>query len=235
MKAVLMAAGLGTRLRPVTNRIPKCMVPIKGIPLLNWWLNHLENHGVTDALINLHYLPEVVISFVREYKGNIKISLVHEPKLLGSQGTLYANREFLKGSDHFLVIYADNLTDLNLTAFMKDHFQHPEIVGSMALFHASDPSRCGIVKLDDRQIVSQFEEKPAFPKSDLANAGVYIFNHRVWEWVQSEVPSDIGFHLMPKLIGKIFGYIHTGFFMDIGTTQSYQEAIEKWPYEGGKI
>ena len=105
MKAFLMAAGLGTRLRPITNTIPKCMVPIQGKPLLAWWMDLFEKHGVSDVLINTHYLPESVRKFIDFYNKNpehhTKMIESYEPILLGSAGTLRKNRDFVAGENSF--------------------------------------------------------------------------------------------------------------------------------------
>ena len=125
MKAFLMAAGLGTRLRPITNTIPKCMVPIQGKPLLAWWMDLFEKHGVSDVLINTHYLPESVRKFIDLYNKNpehhTKMIESYEPILLGSAGTLRKNRDFVVGENSFLICYADNLTNADLTALAAFH------------------------------------------------------------------------------------------------------------------
>src|SRR5690349_17666261 len=107
MKAFLLAAGLGTRLRPITDTLPKCLVPVNGRPLLSYWMDLLEEYGVTDVLINLHYLPDPVRRFADEYTGGVKIHLMMEEELLGSAGTLHANRDFVEGEEQFFILYAD--------------------------------------------------------------------------------------------------------------------------------
>src|SRR5689334_17748935 len=109
MKAIILAAGLGTRLRPITATTPKCLAPINGVPLLELWLRECERAGVEAVLVNTHHLAERVQDFVAARRG-IPITLAHEPTLLGSAGTLAANWDFVDGGESFLVVYADNLT-----------------------------------------------------------------------------------------------------------------------------
>src|SRR5258708_3459839 len=113
MKALLLAAGLGTRLRPITNHIPKCLVPIKQKPLLAYWLDLLLPNGIDELLINTHYLPEAVEDFVNQSPWRDRITLVHEDELLGTGGTLLKNRNFFK-NESFFIGHADNLTRFDL-------------------------------------------------------------------------------------------------------------------------
>ena len=173
MKAYLLAAGYGTRLKPLTDTTPKCMVPIHGQPLLGWWLTLLQRHGVTDVLVNTHYLPEPVRAFIEDYNRQntgLTVYEAYEPELLGSGGTVRENRAFVRGEEDFLICYADNLTNANLTAFQDFHRKHNGIL-SMALFHTNVPKQCGIAELDANERISAFEEKPEQPKSNLANTG----------------------------------------------------------------
>jgi mannose-1-phosphate guanylyltransferase len=231
LKAFLMAAGLGTRLKPITDTTPKCLVPIKGKPILGWWLERLEQAGVTDVLINTHYLSTQVKRFTEEYAGRMHLHLSYEPVLLGSLGTLASNRSFVDGEEDFLVLYADNLTDINLNDFIDDHCTHSDRLATMALFRSPNPSSCGIVTLDSHGIVTKFEEKPAIPDGDLANAGMYIFKSKVWDDIGDRTPADIGYNLLPQLVGRMAGYVVDGYFMDIGTIQAYEHANATWPYE----
>lgn len=228
MKAFLLAAGLGTRLRPLTNTIPKCLVPIAGKPLLQWWFELLEFHNVDEVLINLHYFSDKVKDFAESYKGKLKIHLFFEETLLGSAGTLAANKEFVKDEKAFYVLYADNLTNFNLSEFAKFH-ESKSVPFSMALFRASNPSACGIASLNDDGIIVEFIEKPKAPKSDLANAGIYIATPEVLELIPQSDLVDIGFHLLPQLQGKMAGLEIKDYLIDIGTLESLARAEKDWP------
>lgn len=234
MKAFLLAAGYGTRLRPLTNTIPKCLVTIHGQPLLGWWLALLRQHGVTDVLINTHYLPKPVRTFMQDYNRRhtgLTVYEAYEPELLGSGGTIRANRDFVQGEESFLICYADNLTNANLTAFQDFHRKHGDVL-SMALFHTNMPEQCGIATLDERDCVVSFVEKPEHPQSDLANAGMYIADQRLFDYIDSDKsPLDFGKDVLPRLVGKMYGWPTEGYLIDIGTMENYQRAKREWTYD----
>jgi len=226
-KAFLLAAGLGTRLKPITDKIPKCLVPICGKPLLGWWIDLMERHGIKEVLINLHYLSNQVEEFLNSYSTQIKFHLFYEEKLLGSGGTLRENKNFVKDEKAFFILYADNLTNYNLTLFSDFHEKNKQLL-SMALFEARDPKMCGISELDDNNIIINFEEKPKYPKSKLANAGLYIAKPAIIDLIPNMEVTDIGFHLLPKLIGSMAGWKSKNFLMDIGTLENLNKANKDW-------
>lgn len=231
MKTFLLAAGLGTRLRPITDTIPKCLIPIDGTPLLDIWLIRLADVGVTEVLVNLHHLPGMVTEHLARSPHPVTVRTVHEPTLLGSAGTLRENRDFVDGEDLFLAINADNLTDFDLRRLVDAH-RVSDAPATLGLFRAPDPRRCGIVELQDGVVVS-FEEKPEHPRGDLANAGLYAFNPSVIDLVQGSLPRDIGQHLLPELVGRARGLsIGEAYFADIGTPEALAEARREWPQRG---
>jgi mannose-1-phosphate guanylyltransferase len=231
MKAFLLAAGLGTRLRPITDSVPKCLVPIDGTPLLDIWLTRLAEVGVEEVLVNLHHLPQLVTAHLARTSQPVAVRTVHEPTLLGSAGTLMQNRAFVAGDEMFLAINADNLTDFDLRLLVDGH-RASGAPATLALFRAPDPRRCGIVELRDGVVVS-FEEKPEHPRSDLANAGLYAFNPHVIDLVQGPPPQDIGQHLLPQLVGRARGLsIGDAYFADIGTPDALARARHDWPRRG---
>ena len=168
-KAFLLAAGKGTRLKPLTDSTAKCLLPLSGKPLLEYWLRLCERHGMSEVLINLHHHADQVRSFIASREWPLRIHLAFEPSLLGSAGTLNANRDFVADATSFAVFYADNLTNINLTAMREAH-QHTDSLLTMGLFHAANPAACGIVEMDQGGRIVDFVEKPSEPRSDLANA-----------------------------------------------------------------
>lgn len=234
MKAYLLAAGYGTRLRPITDTIPKCMVPVRGQPLLGWWFDLLCRHGVTEVMVNTHYLPEKVREYMEAYnrrRTGLTAYEAYEPVLLGSGGTVWANREFVKGEKDFLICYADNLTDADLTAFRRCHESH-DVLLTMALFRTNVPRQCGIAKLDGEGYIVDFAEKPENPISDLANAGMYVAGSRLFAYMDGDRPLlDFGRDVLPKLVGKMYGWEVEGYQIDIGTPENYKRAISEWKYE----
>src|SRR5947199_1092245 len=121
MKAFLLAAGHGTRLRPHTDNTPKCLLPIKGVPMLEIWLGLCRRYGISDVLVNTHAHASAVKDFVRAWKDGIRVAVVEEPELHGSAGTLLVNRDWVAGEDRFWVFYADVLTNANLGAMLSTH------------------------------------------------------------------------------------------------------------------
>ena len=233
MKAFLLAAGYGTRLRPLTETVPKCLVPVRGRPLLGWWLDLLRRHGVSGVLINTHYLPEQVDAYVDGYcqeYPELAVETVFEPELLGSGGTVSRNRGFVGKDEDFLICYGDVLTDLNLTDMARFHQTHSGVL-TMALYHAPHPSQCGIVQMDAEGRIQTFQEKPDKPASDLANAGVYLARRSLLDRLPDTVPLDFGGDVLPKLTGNIYGYLPDCYLLDIGSMERYQRAQEEWPHD----
>jgi mannose-1-phosphate guanylyltransferase len=227
VKAFLLAAGLGTRLRPLTDHTPKCLIPIGGRPLLDIWLDSLAKIGVTDVLLNVHHLAPVVRAHVLARSGPPDVLMVEEPTLLGSAGTLLANREFVDGEDIFLAVYADNLTDFDL-GVLVDAQRRGAAEATVAVFHAPRPSACGIVEAVDGVMVG-FVEKPAEPRSDLANAGMYAFRPSVLDLLDGEYPLDIGFDLLPRLVNRArVVSIGDSYLIDIGTPAALERARVEW-------
>ncbi len=221
-----MAAGTGTRLRPITDTIPKCLVPIRGVPLLDIWLEALAAAGIEEVLLNLHYLAGKVEDHLTAKPAPVRVVPRFEPELLGSAGTLRANRGWV-GDERFVVCYADNLTDFEVGKLVSFHCERGA-TASLALFRAPDPSACGIVELDGIGRVTGFEEKPQQPVSDLANAGIYVFEPAVLDEISGPAPRDIGFDLLPRLTGRAWGLPIEGYFRDIGTVEAYQRAQLEW-------
>ena len=228
MKAFLLAAGLGTRLRPLTNDLPKCLVPIHGKPLLSYWIELMEKHHITQVLINLHHLPEQVKNFIQNYPSpSITFQLYDEPELLGSGGTLRENKDFVRAEKDFFILYADNLTNINLTDFMAYHQQKKQAF-TMALNRVENPYRCGIAELDEKGMISAFVEKPQNPLSNLANAGVYIAKPEILELIPTTGNADIGYDLLPRLVGKMAGWETKDYLMDVGTIENLNRAGQEW-------
>jgi mannose-1-phosphate guanylyltransferase len=223
VRALLLAAGLGMRLRPVTKYVPKCLVPINAKPLLQYWLENLSNAGIERFLINSSYLNEQVEAYVSASPYKEKIELVYEKKLLNTGGTLLANSSFFKGED-FMLIHADNLSLCDYAAFMETHRNRPQGCEiTMMLFETQTPSNCGIVVLSKDNIVIEFYEKVKSPPSNLANGAVYICTPEVITFMEALEKSEIDFSLdvLPHFMGKIYTYYNKEYHRDIGTIESY--------------
>ncbi len=227
MKAFLLAAGLGTRLRPLTDHTPKCLVPIAGKSLLEWWFILMQRHGIREFLINTHHLPDQVHEFVRANSGRYGLipTITYEPDLIGSAGTLRENFDFVREEANFFVLYADNLTDADLTSLLEFHTSRPAML-TMALYRMDHPETRGIAEIGlDGKIVS-FTEKPKEPKTDLANGGIYVMSSECEPFLDGAF--DIGFDVLPKLHDKMWGLEMHGYLKDIGTPESLAQASADW-------
>ncbi len=226
MNAILLAAGFGTRLKPLTDKIPKCLVSINGKPLLEIWLEKLFSAGVSKVLINTHHLSHIVEDFVSKTKYKDYIKIFHEPVLLGTAGTIFNNIDFIKNESVF-VAHADNLSKFDMVDFMKTHHSRPSYCNmTMMLFETDDPKSCGIVELDEFGVVINFHEKSLSPPSNLANGAIYILEPELIRYYQSinQKPFDISTEIIPGNLGKIFTYLNTQYHRDIGTIESLKKA-----------
>lgn len=233
MKAYLLAAGLGSRLKPITDTIPKCLVPINGHPMLDWWAKLFVESGVTEVLINTHYLADKVHAYIEDYNSKntgLRFIETYEEKLIGSGGTVYSNRDFVKGEEDFLICYADNLTDIHLKELMAYHKEKKAVL-TMALFHTNVPKQCGIAALNNDGLITEFVEKPENPASNLANAGIYVASQDVFKEFPDAEFSDIGKDVLPKLTGRMYGWEIPQYLIDIGTHANYEKAQNDWKYD----
>jgi mannose-1-phosphate guanylyltransferase len=228
VKAFLLAAGVGSRLRPITDTTPKCMLAFDGRPLLDIWLDAFDRAGVEEVLVNLHHLPDAVRRHIAARTAPPAVRAFFEPELLGSAGTLLANRPWVDGEELFLACNADNLTDFDVRSLIDAHREHGAIA-TLTVFHSERPSAGGVVELDSDGRVIGFVEKPTEPVSDLTNAGMYAFHPSVLDEIDGTPPRDIGYDLLPRLVGRARAVLVEGYFRDIGTAGAYQRAREEWP------
>jgi len=217
-KALLLAGGFGTRLRPITNEVPKCLVPINGKPLLDYWFDALEKAGIRDILINTHHLADQVRDHIKQTNKTRSLNVVeaYEPQLLGSAGTVHANKDWASDAQDVLIIYADNLSDADLADLLAFHRGHSDPL-TMMLFHAPNPTQCGIATLDGDDRITHFVEKPETPESDMANAGLYVVDAQTWCDIADMNVFDFGFDVIDRYAGHMRGFIHSGYHRDIGT------------------
>ena len=228
MKAYLLAAGLGTRLRPLTNTVPKCLLPIRGVPLLEIWLKLCAQAQITSVLINVHAHAHAVKAFLAARTLPVEVHIAEEPTLLGSAGTLAANRRWVEGHEHFFVLYGDVLTNANLRAIAERHCRR-NVIATLALNRVADPSRCGVATLRHDGIVTDFHEKPVNPASNMVFSGIMVARSEFLNFLPNDVPADIGYHVLPRIAGKMAGYELTDYLTDIGTMNAYHEVQQSWP------
>jgi mannose-1-phosphate guanylyltransferase len=228
LKAFLLAAGHGTRLRPLTEKIPKCLVPIRGVPMLEIWLEVCRRAGIDEVLINLHAHADVVREALCGKETGVVVHVSEEATLLGSAGTLAANRNWVAGESSFWVLYADVLTAADLGQMVTFH-SGCQSIATIGLYQATDPSRCGVVSFDNNFVVRDFVEKPSNPTSNWAFSGLMIATPEVFDNIPDQVPVDLGFDVLPRLVGRMRAYPITDYLLDIGTMENYQAAQNSWP------
>lgn len=227
IRALLLAAGLGTRLRPITLHTPKCLVSINGEPLLGRWLRQLEKTGCESVLVNTHHLAEQVEAYLQSWQSlTMAVNTVYEPELLGTAGTLLANQQFFAASTG-LLIHADNAMAEDLHPFLLAHHRRqPGCLLTMLTFKTDTPSSCGIVELGDHLIAKGFYEKVKNPPGNIANGALYAFEPPLLDHLNRmpSPPSDFSIEVIPSLLGRIQIWHTSQAFLDIGTPEALATA-----------
>lgn len=225
--ALVLAGGLGTRLRPLTETVPKCLVEVAGVPLLEYWMHALDGAGVGEVVVNTHHLPDAVRAYLQHVPDRyaLRVRESFEPVLLGSAGTVTANRSLADGVDDVLLVYADNLSSVSLPAALAFHRSHGAPF-TMVLFHTDRPHACGIASLDAAGTVTEFVEKPKEPKGNLANAGIYVVSAAAYREIADLNAFDLGFDVLPKFVGRMKGFVHEGLHLDIGNLEALEKSHE---------
>ncbi|MCL5772061.1 MAG: NDP-sugar synthase [Actinobacteria bacterium] len=226
-KVMVLAAGLGTRLRPLTDLISKPMAPIVNKPVMEHIIELLKEHGFNEIVCNLHWYPEAIKNYFTDgSKWDIKITYSYEPELLGTAGGVKKVEAFFEGQT-FLILSGDALTDINLTEMMEFHKKKGGIC-TIALTEVDDPSQYGVVIIDNDNKITGFQEKPLMgeAKSHLANSGIYIFEPEIFKYIPYGSFYDFGRDLFPKLLElsiPYFGYKHDRYWNDVGSLEQYQQ------------
>jgi mannose-1-phosphate guanylyltransferase len=228
VKAFLLAAGHGLRLRPITEVLPKCLVPIRGVPLLAIWLEVCRRNGIEEVLINVHTHADLVREFLRSNTNGIRARVMVEEQLLGSAGTLRANRQWIASDDLFWVFYADVLSSADLAGMLRMHRERRPWA-TLGVYEVPDPERCGVVKTDGEGVIREFIEKPAQPVSNLAFSGLMIAAPHLLDVIPDRVPVDLGFDVLPQLTGRMLAYPIRDYLVDVGTMENYEKVQVTWP------
>ncbi len=227
MKAVIMAGGFGTRLRPLTCNTPKPMVPIMNRPMMHHIVTLLKQHGLTDIISTLFYSPDVITSFFGDGSAfGVTMAYVRADADYGTAGSV---RNATKGlNERILIISGDVLTDFDLTAALRYH-EEKKARATIVLTHAKNPLQFGVVITDDDGKITRFLEKPSWGEvfSDTINTGIYILEPEVLEMIPYREDYDFGKDLFPLLQRQdlgLFGYVADGYWRDIGNLNEYQDA-----------
>jgi mannose-1-phosphate guanylyltransferase / phosphomannomutase len=227
MKAVVMAGGEGSRLRPLTVTRPKPMVPIVGRPVMEHILNLLKSHGITEVVVTVQYMA----SAIEDYFGDgsqlgMQITYSREEVPLGTAGSVKNAEEYL--DEPFLVISGDALTDFDLGDIIKYHLDH-KALATLTLAHVANPLEYGVIITDETGHIRQFLEKPSWGEvfSDTINTGIYVLDPAIFSYFERDKPFDFSQELFPMMLAKgdpIYGYVAEGYWCDVGNLAEYMKA-----------
>ena len=229
MKAMILAAGLGKRLRPLTEDKPKCLMPLAGRPLIDWTLSWLESFGVTECMINLHYLPDMVKDFVRDgSRYGLRVHYSYEPEPLGTAGGVKKVADFF--SEPFYVIYSDNFSQWDIGK-LKVAYERQDAIAAVAVHWREDVTQSGMIELDqDNQMLRLVEKpKPENVTSHYVSAGFLYLNPKVLTYIPDGEFCDFGFHVFPAMIRageRIYAVKMEAPIIGIDTIESYEKANE---------
>ena len=196
--------------------------------MLQIWLDRCNYFGIDEVLINIHAHAGTVHDFLRKHPYGNKVRVVEEKELLGSAGTLLQNREWVSSEDFFWVFYADVLNRVDFSVMLQMH-QARKPVATIGVYRVSEPSRCGILDVLDDGTVVDFVEKPAQPRGNLAFSGLLLGTQSLLDAIPLKHPADLGFDVLPQLLGKMVAYPISNYLLDIGTVENYETAQRTWP------
>lgn len=215
---LLLAAGMGTRLKPITNFTPKCLLPVFRKPILAHWLDQALQIKDSNIYINVHYLSDKVIKYIeKNYQNKEQINILYEPELLGTARTLL--QLFEKRKNGILVIHVDNYSTIDLFDFIQfsEIYNHQRSI--IATFKTISFENSGMIKVDSRGVIIEYHHKPKYSDSNIANAGLFYFPSSILDELNEnqELYSDISQDIIPILLGRAINYLIEGIHVDIGT------------------
>jgi mannose-1-phosphate guanylyltransferase len=203
--------------------------------MLEIWLRLCQRFGITEVLLNLHSHAAQVRDFLSTRSdSHLQVNLVEESRLLGSAGTLRANRKWVGNDECFWIFYADVLAAPDLAGMLRFH-RNRNPIATIGVYEVPDPSRCGIVTVDSDGRVKEFVEKPAQPDGNLAFSGLMIGTPSLLDAIPLRSPVDIGFDLLPHLADRMIAYRLSDYVLDIGTHENYQLAQQTWQHQGSLV
>jgi mannose-1-phosphate guanylyltransferase/phosphomannomutase len=230
MKAMILAAGVGSRLDPLTRNVPKPMVPIVNRPVIEHIIHLLKKYGFMDIMVNLHYLGDAIEEHLQDgSRFGVKISYSHEDKLWGDAGSVKrCEKFFLEGpNEPFLVVGGDDISDKDLGKLVTSHMEKRALV-TIGLSLVDDPSEYGIVLMNERNRITRFLEKPKgeIIFSNTANTGVYVFDQSIFDYIPQKVFYGFGHNLFPLLLEQrkpLFGHLTSSYWKDVGNLKVYRD------------
>jgi len=229
LKAVLLAGGFGTRLRPLSCGRPKILFPIVNKPLLQWTFERLAENNIDEAILAVNYQTEIAIKQQRIPKCGLKVIYSRDPprKPLGTGGAIKKTEKYIDNDHLFLALNGDIFADVNYSELLEEHKKRKHALATIVLRRVADPSRYGVAELTAENKIIRFIEKPPKEKAptNLINAGVYVLSKEIFDFIPKGQKISIEYQVFPKLAkeGKLYGYIHDGLWTDIGKPEDYLE------------
>ncbi len=241
MKAVILAGGFGTRLRPLSSTRPKPMIPVLGKPNLQYLLESIERvPEIDEVILSVHYMRGEIREFIDERMGDYpkSIKFVNDPMPLETGGAIKNVEDYVE--DDFLVIYGDVFTDFNFGELIAAHKESGALI-TVAVTKVYDPERYGVIEVDEEGKVTHFEEKPRRPKTNLVDAGVYVLNRKVLEDIPKNREVYFEREVLPKFVASGEVYAHKmpreNYWIDLGTPEdlfyAHQVALDRISKENG--
>ena len=227
MKTLILAGGVGTRLRPLSCTRPKLLFPVLNKPLLDWTLERLAESGVKEVILAVNYMAEAFIQRYAKSAFGMKISYSREEKPLHTGGPIKKAEELIEHEKPFFVLNGDIFTKIDYRRLLEQH-EKRDATATIALYRVEDPSRYGTVRLAENNRVTRFIEKAPRGKapSNLINAGIYVLDPQVFDYIPSGRPVSIEQEVFPRLAeeGRLYGYNFKEFWLDIGKPEDYLKA-----------
>lgn len=229
-KAMIMAAGVGSRLEPLSSIVPKPLVPIANIPTMDILMKHLFSFGIKDVIANTYHRADDIINNYKENSLGINFQSVKENELSGTAGGVKKCQFFFAEDDDFIIMSGDGLTDINIEEAYKSHKKSNSIatIVTKEVAH-KEVFKYGIIVPDEQGYVKSFQEKPSLDeaKSNLANTGIYIFNYKIFDFIPENTFYDFAKNVFPSIMNsglKINTYKHYGYWSDIGSIEQYKQS-----------
>ena len=228
-QAIILSAGLGTRLRPITDNIPKVMVPIGGKPLLLWHIEQFKKHGVREFFINLHYMPEVIRNYLGDgSRWSVKVNYSFEPEILGTAGGIKQFQPLLE--ENFFVMYGDMFSLVDYKRMAEAFFKKPGAIGMMIVGKNDHPRDSDLVEVGaDLRFLKLYPKPHAYeelPQNFRTLDAGYVFGKKVLNYIPSGKPHNLDHELLPDILSKgekFYGYETGDFLYDIGTMERYKQ------------
>ena len=225
MNSLILSAGLGKRLLPLTKNCPKCLMPFGEFRIIDFWINYSKLLNCQNIFINTYYLADMVIDYISN-RYDTDIIFINEKELHGTAGTLINLLNNHSSIDDFFIVHADNFSIFNVIDFYSTFLHRPDFcMGSIMTFRTDRPKDCGIIEING-DIMTKIHEKIDLPPSNLANAAAYFFDRRLLNKIKKGSYNDIAADILPIFLGKINVYHNEIYHRDIGYEEDYKKSLK---------